>query len=173
VVDDEGQPVPPGQIGHLLIKGPTTALYYWKRRDRTRRAMLGEWLATGDMVWRDADGYFYVAGRADDMLKIGGQWVSPGEIEAHLVEPAAVLEAGVVRRADGDGLAALCAYVALRPGGTATAEELAELGARAAARLQDPAMDRDRAGAAADGHGQDPALPPEDVALACAWWSTA
>ena len=124
VVDDEGRPVEPGQIGHLLIKGPSTALYYWKRRERTRRAMLGEWLSTGDMVSRDADGYFYVAGRADDMLKIGGQWVSPGEIEAHLVEHPAVLEAGVVGREDTDGLTQICAYVALRPGHTATGEDL-------------------------------------------------
>jgi benzoate-CoA ligase len=116
--------VEPGQIGHLLIKGPTTALYYWKRRERTRRAMLGEWLSTGDMVSRDADGYFYVAGRADDMLKIGGQWVSPGEIEARLVEHPAVLEAGVVGREDADGLTKLCAYVALKPGHSATGEDL-------------------------------------------------
>jgi benzoate-CoA ligase family protein len=124
VVDDEGRPVPPGQIGHLLIKGPTTALYYWKRRDRTRRAMLGEWLATGDMVWCDGDGYFYAAGRADDMLKIGGQWVSPGEIEARLVEHPAVLEAAAVRREDGRGLTAVGAYVVLRPGATATGDDL-------------------------------------------------
>jgi len=124
VVDDESRPVEPGQIGHLLIKGPTTALYYWKRRERTRHAMLGEWLSTGDMVSRDADGYFYVAGRADDMLKIGGQWVSPGEIEARLVEHPAVLEAGVVGREDADGLTKLCAYVALKPGQSATGEDL-------------------------------------------------
>ena len=124
VVDDESRPVEPGQIGHLLIKGPTTALYYWKRRERTRRAMLGEWLSTGDMVSRDADGYFYVAGRADDMLKIGGQWVSPGEIEARLVEHPAVQEAGVVGREDADGLTKLCAYVALTPGHSATGEDL-------------------------------------------------
>lgn len=124
VVDDESRPVEPGQIGHLLIKGPTTALYYWKRRERTRRAMLGEWLSTGDMVSRDADGYFYVAGRADDMLKIGGQWVSPGEIEARLVEHPAVLEAGVVGREDADGLTKLCAYVALKPGHSATGADL-------------------------------------------------
>jgi benzoate-CoA ligase len=124
VVDDEGRAVEPGQIGHLQIKGPSTALYYWKCRERTRRAMLGEWLSTGDMVSRDADGYFWFAGRADDMLKIGGQWVSPGEIETHLVEHPAVLEAGVVGREDADGLTTLCAYVALRPGQTATDEDL-------------------------------------------------
>jgi benzoate-CoA ligase len=124
VVDDEGRPVPPGQLGHLLIKGPTTALAYWQRRERTRRAMLGEWLATGDMVWCDADGYFFLAGRADDMLKVGGQWVSPSEIESRLAEHPAVLEAAVVERQDGAGLTALRAFVALKPGAVASAEDL-------------------------------------------------
>jgi benzoate-CoA ligase len=124
VVDDEGQAVGPGQIGHLLVKSPTTALYYWQRRERTRGAMLGEWLNTGDMVSRDADGYFYFAGRGDDMLKVGGQWVSPAEVEAQLVSHPAVLEAGAAARGDANGLTILCAFVVLRPGGTATGEEL-------------------------------------------------
>jgi benzoate-CoA ligase family protein len=124
VVDDDGRPVETGHIGHLHIKGPCTALHYWKRRERTQRAMLGPWLSTGDMVSRDADGYFYLAGRADDMLKIGGQWVSPGEIEAHLAEHPAVLEAAVVGREDAAGLTALCGCVALKPGQTATAVDL-------------------------------------------------
>ena len=124
VADDEGRPLAAEQIGHLLIKGPTTALCYWRRRERTRRAMLGEWLSTGDMVWRDPDGYFYVAGRGDDTLKIGGQWVFPGEVEACLVEHPAVLEAGVVGREDHDGLTALCAFVVLKSGRTATADDL-------------------------------------------------
>jgi benzoate-CoA ligase len=86
--------------------------------------MLGEWLATGDMVWCDADGYFFLAGRADDMLKVGGQWVSPSEIESRLAEHPAVLEAAVVERQDGAGLTALRAFVALKPGAVASAEDL-------------------------------------------------
>jgi benzoate-CoA ligase family protein len=114
LVDDVGAPVPPGVVGHLLVKGPTTSPYYWNRLERTRATMLGEWLRTGDMFARDADGYFYFAGRSDDMLKVSGMWVSPTEIEAELVEHAAVLEAGVVGRADADGLVRAHAVVVLR-----------------------------------------------------------
>ncbi len=127
LVDDEGRPVADGVVGHLLIKGPTTALGYWNRRDRTRATMLGEWLRTGDMFSRDADGYFYFAGRSDDMLKVGGRWVSPAEVEARLVEHPAVLEAGVVGGADGEGLVRPRAFVVLKPGVVASpalAEEL-------------------------------------------------
>ncbi|MGH9464617.1 MAG: benzoate-CoA ligase family protein, partial [Thermoanaerobaculia bacterium] len=81
VVDDAGAPVPDGTVGHLLVKGETTAPYYWNRLARTRRTMLGEWLRTGDMFRRDAEGWFYFEGRADDMLRVAGQWVSPAEVE--------------------------------------------------------------------------------------------
>jgi len=127
LVDDAGRPVPPGVVGHLLIRGETTAPYYWNRLERTRRTMLGEWLRTGDMFARDADGFFAFAGRADDMLKVGGQWVSPTELEAHLGEHPAVLEAAVVGRPDADGLVRAHAAVVLRAGtagGAALAEEL-------------------------------------------------
>jgi benzoate-CoA ligase len=86
LLDEAGQPVPVGAVGHLLIKGPTTALCYWNRAERTRSTMLGEWLRTGDMFSQDADGFFYFAGRSDDMLKVAGMWVSPAEIEGRLVE---------------------------------------------------------------------------------------
>jgi benzoate-CoA ligase family protein len=116
LVDDDGVDVGPGVVGHLLVKGPTTAPYYWKRSERTRATMLGEWLRTGDMFARDADGYFRFAGRADDMLKIAGQWVSPAEVEARLVEHPLVLEAGVAPRTDVSGLTESRAAVVLRPG---------------------------------------------------------
>jgi len=116
LVDDEGQPVATGTVGHLLIKGPTTSSYYWNRRERTRTTMLGEWLRTGDMFSRDEDGYFYLAGRSDDMLKVRGMWVSPIEIEAALVAHPDVIEAAVVGRPDGDGLLKAHAFVVMRPG---------------------------------------------------------
>jgi len=124
LVDDAGQPVATGTVGHLLIKGPTTSPYYWNRRERTRTTMLGEWLRTGDMFWRDEDGYFYFAGRSDDMLKVRGMWVSPIEIEAALVAHPGVIEAGVVGRPDGDGLLKPHAFVVVRPGHLAVEAEL-------------------------------------------------
>jgi len=135
LVDDAGRPVFPGHVGQLLIKGPTTAPYYWNRLERTRQTMLGEWLRTGDMFWQDADGYFYFAGRADDMLKVGGQWVSPAEVEAALVAHAAVVEAGVVGRQDADGLVKPEAFVVLKDGLAPSAELAAELTAFVRGRL--------------------------------------
>ncbi len=116
LVDDGGAPVPTGAVGHLLIRGETTAPYYWNRLDRTRATMQGEWLRTGDMFSRDADGFFYFAGRSDDMLKVAGVWVSPAEIEGRLVEHPGVLEAGVVGVADAHGLTRPHAFVVLKPG---------------------------------------------------------
>jgi benzoate-CoA ligase family protein len=116
LVDDAGRPVPSGTVGHLLIKGETLALYYWNRAERTRATMLGEWLRTGDMFWQDAEGYFYFAGRSDDMLKVAGQWVSPAEVEALLVEHPDVVEAGVIGATGDDGLVRPRAFVVLRGG---------------------------------------------------------
>lgn len=135
LVDDTGQPLPAGEVGHLLIKGPTTSPYYWNRLDRTRATMLGEWLRTGDMFSQDADGYFYFAGRSDDMLKVAGLWVAPAEIEAVLVEHPAVVEAGVVGRGDTDGLTKPEAFVVLRDGQLPSAELAAELMAFVKSRL--------------------------------------
>jgi benzoate-CoA ligase len=117
----------PGAVGHLLVKGETTAPYYWNRRERTRRTMLGEWLRTGDMFRQDAEGWFYFEGRADDMLKVGGQWVSPAEVEAHLAAHPAVLEAGVVGDTDGHGLTMPRACVVLKAGFTGSPALAAEL----------------------------------------------
>jgi benzoate-CoA ligase family protein len=116
LVDDDDRPVATGDVGHLLIKGPTTSLHYWNRPARTRATMLGEWLRTGDMMWRDDDGYFYFAGRSDDMLKIGGLWVSPAEVEAVLTEHPAVAEAAVVGRANAAGLLRSHAFVVVAAG---------------------------------------------------------
>ena len=117
IVDDDGAELAAGSVGHLLIKGPTTAPYYWNRADRTRATMLGEWLRTGDMFARDADGYFTFSGRGDDMLRIAGQWVSPTEVEARLVEHPLVLEAAVAARPNSTGVMDVWAYVVLRRGG--------------------------------------------------------
>jgi benzoate-CoA ligase len=141
LVDDAGEPVPVGTAGHLLIKGATTAPCYWNRRERTRQTMLGEWLRTGDVFRQDADGWFYFEGRADDMLKVAGQWVSPAEVEAHLVTHAAVVEAGVVGDTDGRGLTTPRACVVLREGlvgSPALAAELREFVRQRAAGYKVP-----------------------------------
>lgn len=122
LVDDDGAPVPDGTVGHLLIKGPTTSPYYWNRLERTRATMLGEWLRTGDMFVRGADGFYTFAGRSDDMLKVAGMWVSPAEIEAVLVEHPGVLEAGVVGVPDADGLVRPHAAVVLKSGWTPSSD---------------------------------------------------
>jgi benzoate-CoA ligase family protein len=135
IVDDDGRPVPAGAVGHLLIKGPTTSLFYWNRSERTRSTMLGEWLRTGDMMSCDAAGRFVFAGRSDDMLKISGMWVSPAEVEAALSEHPAVVEAGVVGVEDGDGLVRPHAFVVLAGGAGPTPALDAEIRAFVRARL--------------------------------------
>ena len=127
LVDDEGRPVPSGTVGHLLIKGDSTAPYYWNRHEPTKATMLGAWLRTGDMFHQDADGYFYFCGRSDDMLKVGGLWVAPAEVEACLMEHPAVLEAAIVGGEDADGLTKPRAFCVLKAGAVPSEELVAEL----------------------------------------------
>jgi benzoate-CoA ligase family protein len=114
IVDEEGRPVPPGEIGNLRVRGDSTMAYYWNQHDRTRQALFGEWIQTGDKYHQDADGFFWYDGRADDMLKVGGIWVSPVEVEATLIEHPAVLEAAVVGREDDERLVKPHAFVVLK-----------------------------------------------------------
>ena len=113
IVDEAGADVPDGTVGDLLIKGDSTCAYYWNKHERTKDTIQGHWIRTGDKFSRDADGYYWYAGRGDDMLKVGGIWVSPVEIENTLVEHPAVQEAGVIGRRDADGLVKPMAYVVL------------------------------------------------------------
>src|SRR5262245_25137381 len=114
IVDDEGRPVPQGEIGNLRVKGDSTMAYYWNKHEKTKEALFGPWMQTGDKYYQDADGYFWYCGRGDDMLKVGGIWVSPVEVEATLVRHAAVLEAAVVGKEDEDRLVKPKAYVVLK-----------------------------------------------------------
>jgi benzoate-CoA ligase family protein len=116
IVDEAGQDVPPGTIGNLLVKGESAALFYLHQYARSRQTFLGEWLATGDKYYVDEDGYYWHAGRSDDMLKVGGIWVSPVEVESTLLTHPAVLECCVVGRADGAQLIKPAAYVVLKDG---------------------------------------------------------
>lgn len=119
IIDDQGRLAAPGEIGELVVKGPSAAEGYWNQRDRSRRTFAGEWTHTGDKYRVDDDGFFHYCGRTDDMFKVSGIWVSPFEVESALVSHPAVLEAAVVGREDQDGLVKPKAFVVLKPGQTA------------------------------------------------------
>jgi len=116
IVDDEGRPVPQGEIGNLRVKGDSTMAYYWNQHEKTKATLFGDWIQTGDKYYQDADGFFWYCGRADDMLKVGGIWVSPVEVENTLVGHPAVLEAAVVGHEDTDRLVKPKAFVVLKDG---------------------------------------------------------
>jgi benzoate-CoA ligase family protein len=127
ILDDDGKEVKPGSSGRLMIAGDSTAKYYWNNPERTAAIMVEGWLDTGDTYSRDEDGYFLYGGRNDDMMKVGGIWCSPFEIEAKLIEHPKVLEAAVVGRADEAELIKPEAFVVLNDpadAGDETAEEL-------------------------------------------------
>ncbi len=127
IVGDDGHPLPAGQVGELQINGPTAAMAYWNNREKTRTTFQGSWTRSGDKYSVDADGYYVYSGRSDDMLKVGGIYVSPIEVESALITHPAVLEAAVIGRADGEDLIKPMAYVVLkagRQGSAALAEEL-------------------------------------------------
>ena len=124
LVDEQGKLVEPGELGELEISGPTSAMYYWNNRAKSRSTFTGAWTKSGDKYTEDADGFYVYGGRTDDMLKVGGIWVSPAEVEAALVSHAAVLEAAVIGKEDEQKLVKPKAYVVLKPGARATDEEL-------------------------------------------------
>lgn len=126
---EDGLPMAPNpdgsiDVGDLYVRGPSAALMYWNDRERSRQTFQGAWTRTGDKYTRDAHGRYIYAGRNDDMLKVSGIYVSPFEVEATLVRHPAVLEAAVIGITDADGLTKTKAYVVLRPGASATAEEI-------------------------------------------------
>ncbi|MSQ70586.1 MAG: benzoate-CoA ligase family protein [Betaproteobacteria bacterium] len=119
LVDEQDAPVKAGEIGELQINGPTSAAFYWNNRARSRDTFIGAWTRSGDKYTMDADGYYTYAGRTDDMLKVGGIYVSPFEVEGALMTHPAVLEAAVVGMADQDGLIKPKAWVVLKAGQSA------------------------------------------------------
>jgi benzoate-CoA ligase len=117
IVDEAGDEVAaPDTPGHLQVRGPSLATGYWCRDAATRAAFVGEWLVTGDVYSRSADGYWTFLGRNNDMIKAGGIWVSPAEVEGVLVEHPDVLEAAVVGGRDADGLEVVVAFLVPRAG---------------------------------------------------------
>jgi benzoate-CoA ligase family protein len=133
--DDGGGPVGTDEEGALWVRGPSAAVAYWSQRARSLATFHGAWTRTGDRYLRDADGYYTYCGRADDMLKVGGIWVSPFEVESALAIHPAVLEAAVVGHADTDGLTKPKAFVVLKDPDAASAALAVELQAFVKARL--------------------------------------
>jgi benzoate-CoA ligase len=116
IVGDAGEEAALGEVGELHVCGPTSAHEYWQNPEKSAGTFQGEWTVTGDKYVRDAQGWFTYAGRGDDMLKVGGIYVSPIEVEEALSSHADVLEAAVVGAPDGDELIKPHAYVVLRDG---------------------------------------------------------
>jgi benzoate-CoA ligase len=114
IVGEDGQPVKKGEMGELLVSGPTSAIMYWNNREQSRRTFLGEWTRSGDKYLEDEDGYLVYCGRNDDMLKVSGLYVSPFEVESALQSHPEVLECAVVAWRDGDGLIKPKAFVVLK-----------------------------------------------------------
>ncbi len=135
ITDESGHAVKHGEIGNLLIRGDSTAAYYWNKHEKTKDTINGHWIHTGDKYYQDADGYFWYCGRSDDMLKVGGQWVSPVEVEGALIAHPAVLESAVVGQADADDLIKPKAYVVLKSGQEPSEELANELKAFVKERL--------------------------------------
>jgi benzoate-CoA ligase len=132
---DDGRPVADGEVGDLYIGGPSAALMYWANRDKSRDTFQGAWTKSGDKYVRNANGTYTYAGRSDDMLKVSGQYVSPFEVEATLVQHAAILEAAVIGVPDAEGLTRTKAFVVLKPGHSAAPALEEELKAFVKTRL--------------------------------------
>jgi acyl-coenzyme A synthetase/AMP-(fatty) acid ligase len=116
IVDETGAEVATNEIGQLLIRGDSTARCYWNRPEKTAETMVRGWLKTGDTYIKDDEGYYHYCGRDDDMLKVGGIWCSPFEIEGRLIEHPAVLEVAVVAQRDEANLVKPAAHIVLTDG---------------------------------------------------------
>ena len=124
VMDEGGSPVPDGTMGHLWVRGGSRALGYWQQHEKSQACFRGEWVVTGDLVRSDADGYYTYGGRADELLKVGGKWLSAVEVEGCLLQHPAVAQAAVVGVADANGLVKPHAWIVPRERRDGLAEEL-------------------------------------------------
>jgi benzoate-CoA ligase family protein len=127
LVDENGNAVAANEIGDLLIKGDSTCSGYWNKHEKTKETFVGDWFRTGDKYYQDEEGYFWYAGRSNDVFKVHGLWLSPAEVESVLIAHPAVREAAVVSRVDGDGLTKAAAYVVLNTEFTPSEKLLQEL----------------------------------------------
>jgi benzoate-CoA ligase family protein len=141
IFDEEEYPVEePGEAGYLSVKGDSAAAYYWRNHEKTKETIKGEWLFAGDWYRVDEDGFYWYEGRADDMIKVSGLWVSPVEVENTLGNHEAVLEVAAVG-VDIEGLTRIKAYVVLREdheGSDELVEELQEWSKENLKRYQYP-----------------------------------
>lgn len=135
IVNEQGQDVAVGEVGNLLVRGDSAAACYWNQHEKSKNVFQGHWVATGDKYYQDEEGYFWYCGRADDMLKVSGQWVSPFEVESALIAHPAVLEAAVVGATDQEKLVKPKAFVVLQQGYEPSEELAEELKAFVKARL--------------------------------------
>ncbi|HEX4803956.1 MAG TPA: AMP-binding protein, partial [Myxococcaceae bacterium] len=127
ICDEQGREAPRGEIGTLWIRGDSMALEYWQQRDKSQQTFRGDWCVSADKFRQDEAGYFWFCGRGDEMLKVGGKWVSPLEVENALLTHPAVREAAVIGFQDADGLEKPQAFVVLGSGveaGEPLAEEI-------------------------------------------------
>jgi 4-hydroxybenzoate-CoA ligase len=127
IVDENGCELADGEIGELVVRGPSAGEGYWNQRQKSRRTFAGEWTHTGDKYYRDQDGYYFYCGRTDDMFKVSGMWVSPFDVEVALISHDAVLEAAVIPKEDADGLIKPKAFVVFKNGHAHDAALLSEL----------------------------------------------
>ncbi|MEW6424127.1 MAG: benzoate-CoA ligase family protein [Bacillota bacterium] len=116
LVDEDGREVPPGEVGTLWVKNDGVTAGYWNKHEKTKQSLCGEWFNTGDQYYQDEEGYFWYVGRADDMLKPGGLWMSPLEVEGILLAHAAVNEVAVVGYREESGLEKPVAFIVLKEG---------------------------------------------------------
>ncbi len=135
IVDENGNDVPEGEIGSLLIKGDSVCSCYWNQHEKTKETIQGHWIRTGDKYYRDADGYYWYVGRNDDMLKVKGMWVSPVEIESALLEHPSVQEAAAIGQEDGNQLVKPAAYLVLKEGTNNTPQMIEEIRQHMLAKL--------------------------------------
>jgi benzoate-CoA ligase family protein len=135
IVDDAGAEVPAGEIGNFWVRGASAFAEYWRIPELTARTKRGDWVVTGDKFLRDPDGYYHYCGRADDMLKVAGMWVSPVEVENALLGHPHVAEAAVVGATDARGLTYAVAYVTLRADCEGSEELAEEIRSHVKARL--------------------------------------
>ena len=127
LINDDEREVTQGEIGHLMVKGESMALFYLHQYEKSRHTFRGEWLFTGDRYYQDEDGFYWHAGRGDDMLKIGGLWVSPIEIENVINSHPAVLECAVIGQRDQAELIKPKVFICLHESHTESKELLTEL----------------------------------------------